>query len=428
VAAGALAGLMANGREHAMRMTRRGLAWLFLIAAACGPVRPATPPAPPPDPVLRVGTSGDYPPFSLRAADGSYSGFDVEVARGYAAARGRTLELVPFRWPELAARLGAGEFDVAMGGVTVRADRLVIGTMTAAVARADAVLLVRHGDRRRDIDRSERRVAVNRGGHLEHVARARLRHATIVPVDDNRTLPALLAGRDVDAVVVDTLEAGTFDPNAFVIAARLTHDRKAYWVAPGKAALADDLDAWLHEQERAGTLDRLRAVALHDAGAPALPPELARVVDLIGRRLLLMPMVAAAKRLAGLPIVDPTREAAVLERAGERATTAGLDRDGARALARSEIAAARAVQHATAGSGDVHPPSLAALRSAIDAIDVATIRALAGARAATADVAGVPRPALVAALRADAEVPGFGTPEADAIAAALVPLLQHPQR
>ena len=61
----------------------------------------------------------------------------------------RRLELVPFRWPELASRLAAGDFDVAMSGVTVRADRLLTGTMTAAVARADAVLLVRQGDETR---------------------------------------------------------------------------------------------------------------------------------------------------------------------------------------------------------------------------------------------------------------------------------------
>jgi len=113
--------------------------------------------------VLRVGTSGDYPPFSLRATDGRYNGFDIAVARAYAAARGRRLELVAFRWPELAARLAAGDFDVAMSGVTVRADRLLTGTMTAAVARADAVLLVCRDDAGRgSFDRRERPAAGDR--------------------------------------------------------------------------------------------------------------------------------------------------------------------------------------------------------------------------------------------------------------------------
>ena len=89
-----------------------------------------------------LGTSGDYAPFSSRNADGTFAGFDVEVARAYAADRGREVVFVPFRWPELATRLAAGDFDVVMSGVTVRPDRLVGGIFTAPVARSDAILAV----------------------------------------------------------------------------------------------------------------------------------------------------------------------------------------------------------------------------------------------------------------------------------------------
>jgi cyclohexadienyl dehydratase len=64
---------------------------------------------------LRVGTSGDYPPFS-RARDGragDYEGLDVTLARAYAADRELALEFVRFRWPRLMAELQAGRFDVA---------------------------------------------------------------------------------------------------------------------------------------------------------------------------------------------------------------------------------------------------------------------------------------------------------------------------
>ena len=69
----------------------------------------------------------------------------------------------------------------------------------------------------------------------------------------------------------------------------------------------------------------------------------ARVVDLAARRLLVMPAVAAAKRAAHLPLVDPAREAIVITRAAERAARAGLDATAARRLAEAQIAAARAV-------------------------------------------------------------------------------------
>jgi cyclohexadienyl dehydratase len=446
VVAGALRAVTAI--RHAR--TRRTLIALvaLLCAAGCAFLRPKPAMGPP----LRVGTSGDYPPFSLRAADGTYTGLDVEVARAYAAARQRPLELVPFAWPELAARLAAGEFDVAMSGVTVRADRLLIGTMTAAVARADAILLVRRGEEGSgDFDRPERRIAVNRGGHLEQVARVRFARAAIETVDDNRQLPVLLRERRVDAVVTDTLEAATFQDPSFVAAMTLARDRKAYWAAPGREQLAEDLDAWLAASEQDGTLGRLRTTHLPAGGQAGLPAPVGRVVDVAARRLSLMPLVAAAKRAAELPVVDAGRERAVIDRNAERAAAAGLDPGVMRALVLTEIAAARAVQTAvikaeggssrgsrgrgtragrrgaraeptpqpTASPAAAEIPSLNTLRTAIDAVDGALVRALVAARGAQ-----VERGALAHALRTDAELPGFDEEHARAIAAALQRMLQ----
>ena len=378
---------------------------------------------------LRVGTSGDYPPFSIRTAHDDWRGFDVDVARAYAAARGRPLVFVPFRWPELAARLAAGDFDVAMSGVTVRADRLMVGTMTAAVARSEAIVLVRRGGMAgTDLDRPTTRIAVNRGGHLERVARTRLPHATLVPVDDNRRLPELLARRAVDAVVTDTLEAATFGAADFTVAAHLSRDRKAYWVAPGEDALASDLDAWLLASERDGTLPRLRTAELRGDVASTLPVELARVVDSIGRRLLLMPAVAAAKKAAGVPIVDAAREADVVARAIARAAAAGLDAGAAERLARAQIAAARAVQTAVRPDGDApgaDAPTLAALRPRIDTLDEALVRALVTAKAARAHRRSC---AIAAALRTDVDVAGFDASHANAIAAAVAELVADDAR
>ncbi len=70
--------------------------------------------------VLRVGTTGDYQPFSaLDKTTGAYSGFDVDMARALAEALGVRLTFVPTAWPNLAQDLKAGAFDIAMGGVSV---------------------------------------------------------------------------------------------------------------------------------------------------------------------------------------------------------------------------------------------------------------------------------------------------------------------
>jgi cyclohexadienyl dehydratase len=210
---------------------------------------------------LRVGTSGDYPPFSVRDEHGSLSGFDIDVARAYAADQGLIVEFVTFRWPDLQARLVAEAFDVAMSGITVRGDRLAVAPMTASVARADAVLVTRKGAAGTTRDWSALMVGVNRGGHLEQVARSMLPSARIVEVDDNLRLPSLLLLGEVDAIVTDTLELGRYavpgraegGPSPFELVQVLSHDRKAYWVTPKAAALAGQLDQWLARREADGS-------------------------------------------------------------------------------------------------------------------------------------------------------------------------------
>jgi ABC-type amino acid transport substrate-binding protein len=389
---------------------------------------------------LLVGTSGDYAPFSVRGEDGSLTGFDIEVARVYAADRGRLVEFVLFRWPELQARLQAGDFDVAMSGITVRGDRLAVAPLTAAVARTDAVLLIRAGMASAAHDWTSLMVGVNRGGHLEQVARSKLPYARIVPVDDNLRLLGLLQLGEVDAVVTDTLEAARFPgrsdgegtSSSFEVVEVLSHDRKAYWVSPRAASLTEDLDRWLAEREADGLLDRLRTRFFGAPSARSLEPGLARVTDLIGRRLMLMPAVSWAKQAAGRSLEDSAREAVVERAAGKAARDANLNGAAYMELVRAQFAAAKAVQRASilgatshAGrSGEEAMHELTqVLRPAIDRIDRAILvqlGLLGPVRASIDD--------LLVALRADAPVPGLDDETLRPVAEALAHIAASRER
>src|SRR5208337_2213334 len=70
--------------------------------------------------VLRVGTTGDYRPFTtLDKSSSEYSGFDIDLSRSLGQALGAKVEFVPTSWGKLARDLQNGTFDIAMGGVTV---------------------------------------------------------------------------------------------------------------------------------------------------------------------------------------------------------------------------------------------------------------------------------------------------------------------
>jgi cyclohexadienyl dehydratase len=386
--------------EDGVTTRLRVLALVLLVVAltaACG------------RPPLRVASSGDYPPFSLRAADGTWSGFDVDVARAYAKDAGLSLQLVPFRWPDLATTVAGGEVDVAMSGVTVRPERLLAGVLTGPVAYAQAVLIAPANVA------TPRRVAWNRGGHLERVARARVRDAELVTVDDNRTLLAELTAGRVDGIVTDTIEARSLlDDPGYRTVAVLSDDRKAYWIAPASARMSQGLDDWLVRRELDGTLPAMRAQWLGPSSNPALPPQVDRIIDLIARRLMLMPMVAAAKRPANLPIEDAKRERDVEAAAAAAAGRAGLDVDTYVAFVRAEVAAAKEVQRAT--PPDVQPTAtLLQLRDAITAIDAAMPWALH-----RAGVIGTPPARLREALSRDARLPGVDDALIKALTTALL--------
>ncbi|MEM9314647.1 MAG: gamma subclass chorismate mutase AroQ, partial [Pseudomonadota bacterium] len=118
--------------------------------------------------VLRVGTTGDYAPFSQRIEDG-YRGVDIDMAKDLARTLGAELVLVETSWPTLIADLRAGRFDIAMSGVSRTLERARYGAFSEPYHRGGKTPLARCSDRAtfsslNSIDRPGVRVIVNPGG------------------------------------------------------------------------------------------------------------------------------------------------------------------------------------------------------------------------------------------------------------------------
>ena len=308
---------------------------------------------------LRVGASGDYAPFSLAGENGAPAGFDAEVARRYAKERGLELEFVRFRWPDLLRDLEAGRFELAMSGITVTPRRSLAGRFSAPVAESGAVLLMREPERWKNLDELDARdvrIGVNAGGYLEQVARRRFPHATLLAIPNNQAVREALLAESLDAAVSDSLEAAGWRRGAEELGQSepFTRDRKAYLVRADQPALAADLDAWLLEREKDGSLAELRRKQLGaEAAAPVATP-LGALFAAVDERLSLMPWVAAAKQRAGLPIEAPEREAQVLEAAVAAAQAAAaqakaepLPEAPVRAVFTAQVEAAKQLQART---------------------------------------------------------------------------------
>ena len=226
--------------------------------------------------VMRVGTTGDYTPFSLKQPDGSYQGADIEMVHDLAERLGVSIEFVPTVWVDLLDHFLAGRFDIAMGGVTVTAPRAEKAFFSLPTFVDGKRPLARREDRDRftsiaAIDRPGVRLIANPGSANEAFARANFTHATVIIHHDNASVfDELVAGR-ADVMITDGLEAdhqAALHPElcACPVAAPFTRLEKAYMFARDPAMKAY-IDAWLGAAFESGQWQRAldRAMSVHDA-------------------------------------------------------------------------------------------------------------------------------------------------------------------
>ena len=77
---------------------------------------------------LRVGLSGDQPPFNAKDRDGQLIGLEVDLANLLAGALRVDAKFVTRPFPQLLDALAAGEVDVVLSGMAITAPRSLKAT------------------------------------------------------------------------------------------------------------------------------------------------------------------------------------------------------------------------------------------------------------------------------------------------------------
>jgi cyclohexadienyl dehydratase len=220
--------------------------------------------------VLRVGTTGDYRPFTaLDKSSGEYSGFDIDMARALAKALGVPVAFAPTTWGGLAKGLAGNDFDIGMGGVSVTLDRQKIGFFSAPYLRDGKTPIARCADQEKyetlaEIDRPGVKVIANPGGTNERFDRERLHAADIVVYPDNLTIFDQLASGRADLMITDASETRFQAKLHPGVLCAIHPDQpfdfaeKAYWMPPDPALKAF-VDQWLHLMKEDGEFDALYA-------------------------------------------------------------------------------------------------------------------------------------------------------------------------
>lgn len=212
--------------------------------------------------VLRVGTTGDYPPFSQRDEAG-FSGIDIDLARQLAESLGVRVQFIRTSWPSLMDDLAADRFDIAMSGISRTPARAKVAYFSAPYHRGGKTPITRCADVARldtlaEIDAAGVRVIVNPGGTNEKFARKNIQQAQIILFEDNTAIFDEIAMGRADVMITDAIEvAYRAARNPSLCPAMkgktLTVAQKAF-LMPQDQGLRTYVDFWLSHANADGAL------------------------------------------------------------------------------------------------------------------------------------------------------------------------------
>jgi cyclohexadienyl dehydratase len=224
------------------------------------------------DGTLRVGTTGDYKPFSFDDK-GSYEGFDIAVARSFAKQLGVKLKLVKTTWKTLMADLAADRYDIGMSGITRTIARQKEARFSQGYVMFGKTILVNKDDATRfaslaDVDKKGVRIGVNPGGTNEKFVKANIKNAEVVMFESNLAIPQAVADKKVDVMITDSVEALYYAATDPRLAAPLagnpfTRSELGYLMPASAERLQDTVNFMMDQMTLKGEMTALKMQYLH---------------------------------------------------------------------------------------------------------------------------------------------------------------------
>lgn len=98
-------------------------------------------------PVLKVGTSADFPPFEFQdEKTGAYLGFDIDLIQAVGAAADMEVQIVNTAWDGLIPGLLTGNYDCIVSAMTITDERLKAVAFSDPYFSAGQVIVTRADD------------------------------------------------------------------------------------------------------------------------------------------------------------------------------------------------------------------------------------------------------------------------------------------
>ncbi len=224
--------------------------------------------------VIKVGMTGNQPPFSMASKDGSLMGFEVDLAESLAESMRLNLEIVQMPFKDLLPALEKGNVDVVMSGMTITAERnlkvpfvgpyIISGksilTKSASLAKAQNA---------EDLNQSDLKITALNGSTSEKFVKTLLGDATFIGVDNYDDAVKNLLEDQANVMVADfPVCALTMlrhpEAELATLNAPLTIEPIGIAVAPNDALFLNFIENYFNALALVGLLEELEAYWFED--------------------------------------------------------------------------------------------------------------------------------------------------------------------
>jgi len=240
----------------------RVVGWVLLGALAGCSAAPVAPTGPPPQRLIRVGTSADAPPMTFMR-EGRIVGVEPDLAQAIVDQIRRPVALVPMRFDELQPALLNGSIDVIMSGLSITPARRVRLAFSNPYMRSGLLAASLRTEASKYATRDAllnagANVGVRMGSTAESWAQTNLKYGRVVPYPSIEDAAREMAQGRLDLIISDApmtaWAVSEFSAMLQVIPIRLTEEEIAWAFRPEDAALRDGANAALATMRRDGRL------------------------------------------------------------------------------------------------------------------------------------------------------------------------------
>lgn len=160
---------------------------------------------------LRIGIEGNYPPFTKTEADGSVSGFEIDLARDLCSRMRARCELVKTEFDDLIPKVKSGELDAVIASLTITEKRQkevdfsesYYNVPSAWIAKTGSLSSVMPGSM------AGKSVAVLKGSPRETWVQGSYKEMALVPVAKESEVYTSLVDKKADLALTSLLVAKT---------------------------------------------------------------------------------------------------------------------------------------------------------------------------------------------------------------------------